>query len=393
MKKFLCLMLSLVMLLSISAVVGLTASAETSGDFEYSVLEDGTASITKYNGNAGDVNIPEYIDGYKVTNLGYLAFDHNNNIINVSIPGTVTTIERNAFLGCKSIKSLFIPGSVQTVKYSAFGECTSLKNVIFEDGVRTLSQWAFEGCTSLISVVFPKSVENIGLECFIDCTSLKYAVVLNEKCEILQSFCASRGEGRQPLTDFIVYGYKNSTAHTYALENGYNFVLIDEPIIDNSSAEYTVGSNGTATIHCFYDLSDFVSAEIDGAEVDPSNYTLSEGSTVITFAPSYLDTLSVGKHTVTLNYTNTAVTCALTVKGAQGEPSDAPGGGSAENSTEITQPQGTASGGSSKAVQNSNTDTSFKSPDTGVSYSGVVAVAGAAIISTAVLVMFKKKKQ
>ena len=41
-----------------------------SGDYEYRILEDGTAEITKYNGSAEILDILSVIDGYTVTGIG-----------------------------------------------------------------------------------------------------------------------------------------------------------------------------------------------------------------------------------------------------------------------------------------------------------------------------------
>ena len=46
-----------------SAIV---AQAETYGDYEYSVTDDGFVEITKYNGNAATVDIPSTINGKTV---------------------------------------------------------------------------------------------------------------------------------------------------------------------------------------------------------------------------------------------------------------------------------------------------------------------------------------
>lgn len=48
------------------------------------------------------------------------------------------------------------------------------------------------------------------------------------------------------------------------------------------------------------DIADFLYVTVDGDVVDESNYELSEGSTVISFKPAYLKTLSVGKHPVAI---------------------------------------------------------------------------------------------
>ena len=51
------------------------------------------------------------------------------------------------------------------------------------------------------------------------------------------------------------------------------------------------------------DYSDFVSVSIDGKIIDSKNYVSKEGSTIITLKSDYLNTLSVGKHTISINST------------------------------------------------------------------------------------------
>ena len=56
--------------------VATVASADTYtyGDFEYSVLDDGTVEITGYSGSEETIDIPGKIDGKSVTSIGSNAF-------------------------------------------------------------------------------------------------------------------------------------------------------------------------------------------------------------------------------------------------------------------------------------------------------------------------------
>ena len=49
------------------------ASAETEGDFSYSII-DGNAKITAYTGSAARLILPDTLGGYPVTAIGYCAF-------------------------------------------------------------------------------------------------------------------------------------------------------------------------------------------------------------------------------------------------------------------------------------------------------------------------------
>ena len=125
------------------------AGAETYGDLEYSVLDDGTVEITDYNGSAKTVDIPEKINGKSVTSIGDCAFRY-----------------------CTSLKSITIPNSVMEIGSSAFSGCSSLTSITILNSVTEIGVYAFKGCTSLTSITIPNSVTNIGDSTFWGCSSL-----------------------------------------------------------------------------------------------------------------------------------------------------------------------------------------------------------------------------
>lgn len=80
--------------------------------------------------------------------------------------------------------------------------------------------------------------------------------------------------------------------------------LVDYCIIDGDGATWKLNSDGSLTITANGPLSKFTGIEVDGKAVDASNYTVVSGSTIITLKADYLNTLSVGKHTLTVLYTD-----------------------------------------------------------------------------------------
>ena len=52
------------------------------------------------------------------------------------------------------------------------------------------------------------------------------------------------------------------------------------------------------------EISKFRNVKVDGVVVDKKNYTVTEGSTIITFKADYLKTLSVGSHTFEIIWTD-----------------------------------------------------------------------------------------
>ncbi len=220
MKKILSLFLSISMLFSIGAGLELPAFAEISGEFEYQILSDGTAEISKYKGNSSEVIIPAELDGYQVTSLGDHSFFYNTNLLSVTIPDGVTSIGGSAFMLCLNLTHIQIPDSVTTIGWYAFSNCrvlTELKipeNIaeigynafdnsgfyrddsfwendvlyidgclvstrntlsgVYEvaDGTRLIAVSAFADCKDMTGITIPNSVKHIGVDVFKGCSSL-----------------------------------------------------------------------------------------------------------------------------------------------------------------------------------------------------------------------------
>ena len=175
---------SLVTFAAMVVICAVCASAETYGDFEYDVLDDGTVEITDYNGSAEKVDIPAEIDGKKVTEIGRFAFANKYTLTSVTIPDSVTSIGESAFNYCTSLTSVKIPNSVTSIGGGAFEQCVSLTNIEIPSSVTSIDWEAFSGCTNLKSVTIPDSVTSIGGGAFEQCTNLTNIVIPNGVTEI-----------------------------------------------------------------------------------------------------------------------------------------------------------------------------------------------------------------
>ena len=180
MKKIVSLILSLVMLMSITSGLNLTAYAETYGDFEYSHIEDDFLSITGYKGSETNLEIPSVINGDSVKVIDREAFEGCQSIKTVTIPDSIISIGMYAFCDCTSLTSVTIGNSVRSIADSAFRGCTSLKNINIPDSVESIDNLAFSGCTNLTSITIPNSVTSIGNGVFFDCENLVSIEVAND---------------------------------------------------------------------------------------------------------------------------------------------------------------------------------------------------------------------
>ena len=73
-----------------TASISVHAADLAEGDCSYTVDADGNATLTKYTGEGGDVNIPSTIGGKPVTRIGDSSFDHCTSLTAVTLPACVT---------------------------------------------------------------------------------------------------------------------------------------------------------------------------------------------------------------------------------------------------------------------------------------------------------------
>lgn len=84
------------------------------------------------------------------------------------------------------------------------------------------------------------------------------------------------------------------------LEVTYKFIY---KILSGDNQTYVKGSKQDIVIKSNGELDELKNVEIDnGNVIDPSNYELASGSTILTLKASFLEESSVGKHTITFNY-------------------------------------------------------------------------------------------
>ncbi|MBC8561354.1 leucine-rich repeat protein [Jutongia huaianensis] len=173
--------------------------------FEYTLDDDGNATITKYDGNVRALTIPDTLDGYTVVGIGKNAFAKNTYLQSVVIPDTVTVIQESAFAECTNLSSVVlsenlvdlgraafseialtaieIPKSLETAHVSfdngrdcsdgPFENCEKLKIVTFEKGTTHIAQFLFAGCTGLETISVPNTVTTIERYAFRKCVNLK----------------------------------------------------------------------------------------------------------------------------------------------------------------------------------------------------------------------------
>jgi hypothetical protein len=200
--------------------------------YEYKGTMPDNTSLTIREGTKG-------IAGYAFNRTGGGLYSRSW-LANITIPNSVTFIGENAFGFCNSLTSITIPDSVTFIGRSAFYGCDSLRSVTIGNGVTFIDERAFMNCTSLTSATIPDGVTHIGTEAFYGCTSLTSVTIPESVTHIGYHAFHIRGANGDdvPLPNVTIRCVADSTAHTYARDNGIKFELITPPSPLDSAASW-----------------------------------------------------------------------------------------------------------------------------------------------------------
>lgn len=103
------------------------------------------------------------------------SFANNNNLVNIKLPNTITSIGENAFGVCKNLRKINFPSSITEIGKGAFKTCYTLISADLQNTkITEIKEQTFYDCPKLQTVLFPDSVTIIGITAFNYCLSLTY---------------------------------------------------------------------------------------------------------------------------------------------------------------------------------------------------------------------------
>ena len=200
-----------------------------------------------------------------VTSIGNWAFKDCTSLASVTIPSSVTETGYCSFIGCTSLtainvatgnqnyvsvngvlynkdktaiicypagkkdKNYKMPDGVTSMGVYAFSGCANLTNITIPDSVTGIGDSAFSGCTSLTGITIPDSVEFIGYEVFFDCMNLTGITIPSSVTRIRNhAFGYYYDNGYKKIDNFKIYCYSGTKGEKYAIDNGFDYVLLDK---------------------------------------------------------------------------------------------------------------------------------------------------------------------
>ena len=291
-KALIFLSLSILILISIFAFCSCGVLLNKAGlyeGFEYHVDNEYEITLTGYKGESTKLEIPSWIDGYKVVGI---AFDKNDeslkNIESIRIPKTILSISSDTFLPCTNLKEIIVAldnpeykyfrgalyskdgktlvcypqarddteltlqRRVNKIEYNAlrgaknlkkvtlsgteyigdfaFSGCTSLESIELGEKIKSIGNGAFENCGAITSVVIPDTVESIGDSAFKGCSALT-TVSIGSGVKYVGSYAFDNLESVSGVVEYEGVYYLGNAVSPYV-------VLIK--VKENDKSEYIV---------------------------------------------------------------------------------------------------------------------------------------------------------
>ena len=168
----------------------------------------------------GDFIIPSSIYGYKVIGIAQYAFEDEDDMETITIPPTITYIEKGAFDEGGTVSDVYISDLKAWCNIS-FADSYSapnnggnlylngkiIKNLIIPNSITEISNYTFRGCSCIQSVLIHNGVNAIGTGAFSGCNSLSTVTVLvNNPISI----DATTFTNRINATLYVPYGSKSA---------------------------------------------------------------------------------------------------------------------------------------------------------------------------------------
>ena len=197
-----------------------------------------------------------------VTSIGDDAFLHCSGLISVTISNSVTSIGEGAFIGCSGLTSVTIGNSVTSIGNSAFERCSGLTSVTIPNSVTSIGWGVFRYCSGLTSVTIGNSVTWIGSETFRDCSDLLDVYCYAEK---VPSTNSDAFDGSYPenatlhVPDASIDSYKSTAPWSgFGKIVGLSGEEPEQPEVEKCATPVVTYADGKMSFSCETDGAEFV---------------------------------------------------------------------------------------------------------------------------------------
>lgn len=138
------------------------------------IVPDGSDLTDIYSFGAPNLEKLTFEGSSNVKTIRQSAFKDHLKLTELHFPNTVTTIYKEAFMGCTNLESITFEGGeaeITVIENAAFAEC-GLKSFDVPNKVKTISNEAFRNCDVLTTVNLPAVTASVDPQAFKGCSTL-----------------------------------------------------------------------------------------------------------------------------------------------------------------------------------------------------------------------------
>ncbi len=315
-KKFIAGIMAIAMVFGSAAVLPdtkiggkavISASAEELideciyGDWYCPLQRDGGGLvISKYLGNDTEVVVPSELNGLKVTDISYEAFCNRTDITGIVISDGIEWIDEGSFSSCTNLKNISFPNSITYIGAEAFDNTPWLENKLSESPMVIINNFLYDGKECKGDVVIPDYITNINAKAFFGNANIESITIPSSVTEI--GYCSigfikkevsdngsnadassststdSKADSSskvdsspipsiyEKVSNLKIYCYSGTAGEQYAIENGFDYQLLDES--DTAASAGGIDSSLNVSDSSANDVTDFEYSEVtDGVEI------------------------------------------------------------------------------------------------------------------------------
>ena len=235
----------------------------------YKIGENNTVSVVSREARySGDVVIPEQVTyngvTYSVTTIGYLGTC--TGLLSVTIPPSIKSIATDAFDECDNLTAVNITDIVSWCNISfannysnplskahhLFLNGEEVTDLVIPNSVTTIKDYSFWGCSGLTSITIPNNVTSLGVGSFSRCSGLTTIVSeIENPFEISDNvFECSDKDLYATATLIVPAGTKSAYQNTSGWNKFQNIVeasVVGKEFEDNG-IRYLIGENNTVSV-------------------------------------------------------------------------------------------------------------------------------------------------
>ena len=138
-------------------------------------ISSGYAIVVGCEEGVEELTIPKTIrvDGkeYNVTKVVH-GLQNNSTLRSVNIQAEITTLDNSIFLNDKSLTSVTLPDTLKTIETAAFENCASLTEIDLPEGLEVIKNSVFVG-TAIEKITLPSTLKELQSSAFNSVTTLK----------------------------------------------------------------------------------------------------------------------------------------------------------------------------------------------------------------------------